>query len=63
MLDTCGEEGLGRAIIHERAGRMTVRDMAVKMAAHEEEHVAGVSALARQAPSSGRVIIPLTQRS
>lgn len=63
LLDGRTEEALSRAIFHERLGRMTVRDMVVKMAQHEDEHGAEVAALVRQAPASGRVIIPLAQRS
>jgi hypothetical protein len=63
LLDRCGDDGLSRTILHERLGRMTVRDIAVKMAAHEEEHSQEVLSLARSAPPSGRVIIPLKQRS
>ena len=47
----------------ERVGRMTIAEIAVKMAAHEDEHAAEIAKLVRHAPSSGRVIIPLTRRS
>lgn len=63
VLAECDDVRLERAIVHERLGRMTVRDIAVKMAQHESEHAAEVVKLARQAPPSGRVILPLTQRS
>ena len=63
LLAECDEPKLARAIVHERIGRMTIADIAVKMAAHEEEHAAEVAKLVRQVPSSGRVIIPLTRRS
>ena len=63
LLATCDEPELARAIVHERFGRMTIAEIAVKMAAHEDEHAAEVAKLVRQAPSSGRVIIPLTRRS
>lgn len=63
LISACDEAALGRAIVHERIGRMTVAEIAVKMAAHEEEHAGDVARLVRQAPSSARVIIPLTRRS
>jgi uncharacterized damage-inducible protein DinB len=63
LLAGCDEAALERALIHERIGRMTVRDVVVKMAGHEEEHAAEVAKLVRQVPASGRVIIPLTRRS
>lgn len=58
-----GERGLERAIRHERLGRMTVRDMLVKVAGHEPEHAADVARLAKAAPQTGPVIIPLRPRS
>jgi uncharacterized damage-inducible protein DinB len=63
VLDACDGAALERAIVHERIGRMTVRDIAVKMTTHEDEHAAEVEALARQARSSAHVIIPLKPRS
>jgi hypothetical protein len=63
LLDGCDEAALERALMHERFGRMTIADIAVKMAAHEDEHAAEVAKLVRQVPSSGRVTIPLTRRS
>jgi uncharacterized damage-inducible protein DinB len=63
LLAGCDEASLGRAIVHERIGRMTIADIAVKMAAHEEEHAAEIAKLVRQVPASARVIIPLTRRS
>jgi hypothetical protein len=63
LLEACDDAALDRAIIHERLGRMTVADTAVKMAAHEAEHAVEIAKLVRQAPASGRVIIPLTRRS
>jgi hypothetical protein len=63
LLAGCDEAALERALIHERIGRMTVRDVVVKMAGHEDEHAAEVAKLVRQVPASGRVIIPLTRRS
>jgi uncharacterized damage-inducible protein DinB len=63
LLAGCDEAALGRTIVHERIGRMTIADIAVKMAAHEDEHAAEVAKLVRQVPSSGRVTIPLTRRS
>lgn len=63
LLAECDEPKLARAIVHERIGRMTIADIAVKMAAHEDEHAAEVAKLVRQVPSSARVIIPLTRRS
>ena len=63
LLAQCDEAALDRAIVHERIGRMTIADIAVKMAVHEEEHAAEIAKLVRQVPATGRVIIPLTRRS
>ncbi len=63
LLAGCDEAGLERAIVHERTGRMTIAEIAVKIVAHEDEHAAEIAKLVRQVPSSGRVIIPLTRRS
>jgi hypothetical protein len=63
LLARCDDAALGRAMVHERLGRMTVRDVAAKMAAHEREHAEAVAQLLRQVPSGGRVIIPLARRS
>jgi uncharacterized damage-inducible protein DinB len=63
LLAQCDEPALDRAIVHERIGRMTIADIAVKMTAHEEEHAAEIAKLVRQVPATGRVIIPLTRRS
>ena len=63
LLASCAEPALERAMIHERLGRMTVRDIAVKMADHEFEHAEAIATLAKQAPSVRRATIPLTRRS
>jgi uncharacterized damage-inducible protein DinB len=63
LLARCDDVALARAMRHERLGRMTVADVAAKMASHEDEHAAEIGRLLRQVPSSGRVIIPLTRRS
>jgi uncharacterized damage-inducible protein DinB len=68
VLDACAgaadpAAALGRAIVHERIGRMTVKDIMVKMAGHEAEHADEVAGLARQAQSASHVIIPLKPRS
>jgi len=63
LLAGCDEAALSRAMRHERLGLVTVADVAVKMASHEEEHAAAIARLVRQAPSTGRVIIPLARRS
>lgn len=63
LLAGCDDAALARAMRHERLGRMTVADVAVKMTSHEDEHAAAVARLVRLAPSSGRVIIPLARRS
>lgn len=63
LIEGCDEAAFQRALVHERLGRMTIREIAVKMAGHEEEHAIEVAKLARQVPASGRVIIPLTRRS
>lgn len=54
---------LGRGVVHERLGPMTVAGIGRKMADHEREHTVEIERLARQALSAGRVIIPITQRS
>jgi uncharacterized damage-inducible protein DinB len=63
LLAECDDAALDRAIVHERIGRMSIAEIAVKMTGHEDEHAAEIARLVRQAPSSGRVIIPLTRRS
>ena len=63
LLDRIDAAGFDRAILHERLGRVTVRDMTEKMAAHEQEHAAEVAALARQALRARPVTIPLSPRS
>ncbi len=63
VLARCDDAALARAIMHERIGRMTIGEIAEKVAAHEREHAEEVVKIARQAPTSGRVIIPLTRRS
>src|SRR4029079_1139429 len=63
LLEGCDEAALERPLVHERFGRMTVREIAVKMADHEAEHAAEIAKLVRQVPASARVIIPLTRRS
>jgi uncharacterized damage-inducible protein DinB len=62
LLDGADDAALDRAIRHERLGRMTVREIAVKMAEHEDEHAAEIARLVRQVPATGRVTIPLTRR-
>lgn len=62
LLAACDDAALARVMRHERLGRMTVADVAAKMAAHELEHAAEIARLARQVPSSGRVIIPPSRR-
>jgi len=63
VLDDAGDAGLHRAVRHERLGRMTVLDMAVKVAGHEAEHGPEVARLAQMAPQARPVIIPLRPRS
>jgi hypothetical protein len=63
LLAACDDAALARHIVHERSGRMTIAEIGIKMASHEEEHAAEVARLVRPAPPSGRVIIPLTRRS
>ena len=63
LLKRAGDSGLDRGIVHQRQGRVTVRAMVEKMAAHEQEHAADVAALARQAARSRPVTIPLSPRS
>lgn len=61
LLARCDAAMLERAILHPRFGRMTIAQIAAKMAAHEREHAADVERLAAQAPPTRRVIIPLAQ--
>jgi uncharacterized damage-inducible protein DinB len=63
VLARCDEAALGRALQHERLGRMTIADLAAKMAWHEREHAPQAAAIIRQLPATGRVIIPLARRS
>lgn len=58
-----GEDALARSIMHETRGRMTIAEVAQKMADHEREHGADVGALARQAAAARRVTIPITPRA
>ena len=57
-----GDAALDRAIMHETRGRLTIRDIVAKMAAHEEEHAEQIEQLARQASAARRMTIPLTPR-
>lgn len=45
LLDGCDDGALERAVRHETLGRMTVRQMAEKMASHEVEHAEAVAAI------------------
>lgn len=63
VLDAGGDGSLERGVTHERAGRVTIAELAAKVAAHEAEHTADIVRLVRQVPASGRVTIPLTRRS
>ncbi len=63
LLANCEWREIDRAIQHERLGRITVEAIATKMIQHEDEHAAEIARLVRQAPTGGRVIIPLTRRS
>ena len=63
VLAHCDDAALNRTVRHERLGIMTIADIARKMAEHEQEHEASIAKLVRQAPASGRVIIPLVRRS
>jgi uncharacterized damage-inducible protein DinB len=58
-----GDAALARTIMHERIGRMSVRDIVKKMADHEQEHGESVAVLVRQAAAARRVTIPLAPRS
>jgi uncharacterized damage-inducible protein DinB len=60
LLLAADDAALERALIHERLGRMTVAELAAKMAAHEDEHAADVARVAASLPSTKRTIIPLT---
>ena len=67
VLDAAAASGddaaLERTIVHERIGRMTVKDIVEKMSQHEQEHATEVASLARQAQTASHVIIPLKPRS
>ncbi len=63
VLDASDDLTLERAIVHERIGKMTIRQIMAKMAQHEQEHADEVALLARQAQSASHVIIPLKPRS
>jgi uncharacterized damage-inducible protein DinB len=63
LLEASSDEGLQRTAMHETLGRMTIGQMADKMATHEIEHVEEIAALVKKAPRSARVIIPLAARS
>lgn len=62
LLASRGEADLARAIQHQLLGRMTVTAMVEKAAAHEREHAPEIARLARLAPTSARLTIPLTRR-
>jgi uncharacterized damage-inducible protein DinB len=58
VLDRCDEPSLdAHAIRHETLGRMTLREIAVKMARHEDEHRVEIAKLVKQAPPSARVAL------
>ena len=63
VLGHCDDAAVNRTVRHERIGIMTIADIARKMAEHEQEHDVSIAKLVRQAPASGRVIIPLVRRS
>ena len=62
ILEACGDDGLERAINHERRGRITIRTMAEKMREHDAEHAETIEKIAQEARTARRVIIPLAQR-
>jgi uncharacterized damage-inducible protein DinB len=62
VLAACDDARQQRAVIHERLGRMTIAQLAEKMATHEGEHAADVALLAAQAPVTRPMIIPLAER-
>ena len=63
-LDACDDAALAtRAIRHETLGRMTLEEIFVKVAKHEDEHRLEIAKLVKQAPPSARVTIPLARRS
>ena len=63
VIGRCDEATLARTLQHKRLGRMTIADVMTRMADHESEHAASIVKLGRQAPQSGRVILPLIPRS
>ncbi len=62
LLADCDDAALEHAIVHERRGRMTVAQIAGKMADHEAEHAADVERVAARVPATRSTIIPLEQR-
>ncbi len=63
LLACCDDAAMARAFVHPRFGRLTVRDVFVKLRDHEREHTAEVARLVRQVPPSARVTVPLMRRS
>jgi hypothetical protein len=61
IVETLDDTSFDRAIIHERDGRVAVRQLMTKMAAHEHEHAAVVELLARRARTAGSTAIPVIQ--
>ncbi len=63
VLAQCDDDVLARTVEHARLGRMTLAALMTRMADHETEHTVSVLKLVRQAPKTGRVILPLIPRS
>jgi uncharacterized damage-inducible protein DinB len=62
LLERCDDAALERAIVHERIGRMTIEQIAMKMVQHEREHTTEIEVVARLAPDVAAAI-PLAPRS
>lgn len=60
-LEPLTDQQLQRAVRHETLGRMTIADIAAKMANHEREHTQEVAVLVKGMPASARVVVPLVQ--
>lgn len=63
ILDQIDDAALERGIVHFALGRMTLRQMAAKMAAHEQEHAATIETLLPRLPAQPEPFVPLVPRS
>lgn len=63
VLSSHNDRALQRSVRHERMESLTIEQMVAKTAAHEAEHADAIARIVRSLPATGRVIIPLSQRS